>query len=779
MHFLNLSFDERVLLNERAKGVASLIDEGVLPSSAADLVICRERPFISKLDVPRLQSRLFLDLIRGSGKDNDASTVSSSSFSSSAAFPSVFRVLSKLDESPLLFLDLGLLPSLLSPILLSILVTLRSLRILMEKIVIAGASGALFDALIRAVVPVTPFSLSSPTSLNNRAASLDANSNQALLQARSHLSRFKDAHLIAAFFSPAGSDLEAECSLQALSVAKLIWLGHQRVTFPPRAVMSLMENSSNSLSSSVPPRSRLAAADRVLYCVADVKSKDALTQLGTIMTSSTQQSRHSSDHLILRHIIDSESTSNVIHSDHKNGANDVMISNSFEQIAAEIVNAAALPEVDSGSRSALSLQNVPSEVDPSFPSHPCALVFYTPLLDKVAARLLRLRQYKLFTHWVAAQCAGSAIGGNLNTAKAYLHTAGAAHLLNALQIEEEGGEGSEREILQALACFRLVSSMFASEAAKANTLVESRTRSIELLNYARGLVSLFQASGLPLSPLKPILVHMHELFAPTMEPQEKELLREEYILVNLPYEPRLLGDVLVHATVEPDFKEALLLCKDAPSEEVADRDIRSLINTLREANRDDVLSYLDLDKWEQEKEKKERGRAIEVIDAPADTRLFYLVTGGGGDGRGRRGVGGMDIDVASSPTPEDIVEASREAFAKAMIKENDPAAAATAMLAGARTLWKIEQRGVSGGKKGGKSRYILKKRVEMIALALNAMSRIQGGAWHRLVPVQSLEESGGGGGGGGGGVEFMDEEAVEAELQRATEEWKMNVKDVC
>ncbi len=112
-----------------------------------------------------------------------------------------------------------------------------------------------------------------------------------------------------------------------------------------------------------------------------------------------------------------------------------------------------------------------------------------------------------------------------------------------------------------------------------------------------------------------------------------------------------------------------------------------------------------------------------------------------------------------------------------MIKENDPAAAATAMFAGARTLWKIEQRGVSGGKKGGKSRYILKKRVEMLALALNAMSRIQGGAWHRLVPVQSLEESGGGG--GGGGVEFMDEEAVEAELQRATEEWKMNVRDVC
>ena len=133
----------------------------------------------------------------------------------------------------------------------------------------------------------------------------------------------------------------------------------------------------------------------------------------------------------------------------------------------------------------------------------------------------------------------------------------------------------------------------------------------------------------------------------------------------------------------------------------------------------------------------------------------------------------MDIDVAS-PTPEDIVEASREAFAKAMMKENDPAAAATAMLAGARTLWKIEQRGVSGGKKGGKSLYILKKRVEMLALALNAMSRIQGGAWRMLVPVQlSLE---GGGGGGGGGVEFMDEEAVEAELQRATEEWKMNVQ---
>ena len=104
-----------------------------------------------------------------------------------------------------------------------------------------------------------------------------------------------------------------------------------------------------------------------------------------------------------------------------------------------------------------------------------------------------------------------------------------------------------------------------------------------------------------------------------------------------------------------------------------------------------------------------------------------------------------------------------------MIKENDPAAAATAMLAGARTLWKIEQRGVSGGKKGGKSLYILKKRVEMLALALNAMSRIQGGAWRMLIPVHDVEES-------KGGVEFMDEEALELELQRATEEWKRSGK---
>jgi len=753
IHFLNLSFDERVLLNERAKGVSSLIDECVLPSSAADLVICRERPFISKHDLPRLQTRLFLDLIRGSEKDALFSSSSSSSPSSSS---SVFRVLLKLDESPLLLSDLAVLPSLLAPILLSILVTLRSLRILIEKIVNAGASGAFFDALIRAVVPVTPFSLSSPTPLTDRAGGVTnaiKSHHQALLQARSHLSRFKDAHLLAAFFSPAGSDLEAECSLQALSVAKLIWLGHQHVTIPPRAVTSSSESS--NLSSSAQRLTHLAAADQVLFCVADVKAKDALNQL-RLMSSSD----HYSSDLILCHVLDLDKnkSNEKIH-----GMNTDEGGINFEHIAAELVNAAALPEVESGTSSSLSLQNVPSEVDPSFPSHPCSLVFYTPLLDKVAARLLRLRQYKLFTHWVAAQCAGSAIGGNLNTAKAYLHSAGAAHLLYALQIEEEGREGSEREILQALACFRLVSSMFASDAAKANTSIESRARSIELLNYARGLVSLFQASGLPLSPLKPILVHMHELFAPTMEPHEKELLREEYILVNLPYEPRLLGDVLVHASVEPDFKEALLLCKDAPSEELADRDIRSLIRTLREASRDDVLSYLELDKWEHEKEKKENDGSNLTNQAP-DTHLFNLVTGTGGGGRIVDG--GVKVDM-NSASIEMIIEASQEAFAKAIKKDNDPAAAATAMLGGARTLWKIEKLNKNCEK--SKSSFILKKRVEMLALALNALSRIQGGAWRMLIPVHDVEES-------KGGVEFMDEEALELELQRATEEWKRSGK---
>jgi hypothetical protein len=256
---------------------------------------------------------------------------------------------------------------------------------------------------------------------------------------------------------------------------------------------------------------------------------------------------------------------------------------------------------------------------------------------------------------------------------------------------------------------------------------------------------------------------MHELFAPTMEPHEKELLREEYILVNLPYEPRLLGDVLVHASVEPDFKEALLLCKDAPSEELADRDIRSLIRTLREDSRDDVLSYLELDKWEHEKEKKENGGSNLTTQAP-DTHLFNLVTGTGGGGRIVDG--GVKVDM-NSASPEMIIEASQEAFAKAMKKDNDPAAAATAMLGGARTLWKIEKLNKNCEKR--KSSFILKKRVEMLALALNALSRIQGGAWRMLIPVHDVEES-------KGGVEFMDEEALELELQRAMEEWKRSGK---